>query len=94
MRGLAPADYYVAAVDKRGIVDLSGEIENPEFLESRVATATRPCGDESKNGFAEPCTFVYGSSTTGRYHMAKAKKKASKKSAKKGGAKKKASKKK
>jgi hypothetical protein len=39
--GLAPADYYVAAVDKRGFADVAGEIENPEFLESLVAAATR-----------------------------------------------------
>jgi Carboxypeptidase regulatory-like domain len=41
MRGLPPADYYVAAVDRRAVADLTGEIENPEFLESLVAAATR-----------------------------------------------------
>jgi carboxypeptidase family protein len=41
MRGLPPADYYVAAVDRRAVADLTGEIENPEFLESLVAAAIR-----------------------------------------------------
>ncbi|HJZ71447.1 MAG TPA: carboxypeptidase-like regulatory domain-containing protein [Vicinamibacterales bacterium] len=41
MRGLAPTDYYVAAVDKRRYADVRGEVENPEFLESLVAGATR-----------------------------------------------------
>jgi hypothetical protein len=41
VRALPPGDYYVAAVDKRGIADVAGEIENPDFLESLVANATR-----------------------------------------------------
>ena len=41
VRGLPPADYYIAAVDKRRIADVAGETENPEFLESLVANATR-----------------------------------------------------
>jgi hypothetical protein len=41
VRALPPADYYVAAVDKRRTADVAGEIENPEFLESLVANATR-----------------------------------------------------
>ena len=38
---LAPGDYYVASVDTRQVVDVNGEIENPEFLESLIANATR-----------------------------------------------------
>ena len=41
LRGLAPADYYVAAVDKRRFVAVSEEIENRDFLASLAATATR-----------------------------------------------------
>ena len=41
VRALPPADYYVAAVDKRRIADVFAETENPEFLESLVANATR-----------------------------------------------------
>jgi hypothetical protein len=41
VRALPPADYDVAAVDKRRIADVAGELENPEFLESLVANATR-----------------------------------------------------
>ena len=41
IRGLAPADYYVAAIDKRGPADVAGEIDNREFLESLVVAATR-----------------------------------------------------
>jgi hypothetical protein len=41
IRGLAPADYYVAVVDKRIVADVTAEIENPEFLESLVAGAAR-----------------------------------------------------
>ncbi len=38
---LAPGDYHVAVVDKTRVEDVIGEIENPEFLESLIATATR-----------------------------------------------------
>lgn len=41
VRALPPGDYYAAAVDKRRIADVAGEIENPEFLESLAANATR-----------------------------------------------------
>ena len=41
IRALPPADYYVAAVDKRRFTDVAGETDNPEFLESLVASATR-----------------------------------------------------
>jgi hypothetical protein len=41
IRGLAPSDYYVAVVARRTVVDVNAEIENPEFLESLVAGATR-----------------------------------------------------
>jgi hypothetical protein len=41
IRALAPGDYHVAVVDKRQVVDVNGEIENPEYLESLVAHATR-----------------------------------------------------
>ncbi|HKB10697.1 MAG TPA: carboxypeptidase-like regulatory domain-containing protein [Vicinamibacterales bacterium] len=37
---LPPADYYIAAVD-RARVDVAREIDDPDFLESLVATATR-----------------------------------------------------
>jgi len=41
VRALPPAEYYVAAVDKRRFTDVAGETDNPEFLESLVANATR-----------------------------------------------------
>lgn len=41
VRALPPADYYVAAVDKRRFTDVAAETDNPEFLESLVANATR-----------------------------------------------------
>ena len=41
VRALPPADYYVAAVDKRRFADVAGEADNPEFLESLIASATR-----------------------------------------------------
>src|SRR5262249_33155329 len=41
LRGLVPVDYYVTVVDLRSVADLAEEIENPEFLESLVASATR-----------------------------------------------------
>ncbi|HXI32004.1 MAG TPA: carboxypeptidase-like regulatory domain-containing protein [Vicinamibacterales bacterium] len=48
LRGVAPADYYVAAVDKRGFADVAQEIDNPEFLESLVASATRVTLEEGQ----------------------------------------------
>jgi hypothetical protein len=41
LRGLPPGQYYVAAIDRRREVDAAGELENPEFLESLIAHATR-----------------------------------------------------
>jgi hypothetical protein len=41
VRELPPADYFVAAVEKRRFTDIAGEIDNPELLESLVANATR-----------------------------------------------------
>ena len=38
---LAPGDYYVSVVENRRVLDVGAEIENPEFLESLVAGATR-----------------------------------------------------
>ena len=41
MRALPPADYDVAAADKRRFADVAAETDNPEVLESLAATATR-----------------------------------------------------
>jgi hypothetical protein len=41
LRGLPPGQYYVAAIDRRLGAEEAGELENPEFLESLVAHATR-----------------------------------------------------
>jgi len=41
IRALPPGDYFVAAVGKRSVADVAGEIENPEFLESLIENATR-----------------------------------------------------
>ncbi len=38
---LAPGDYRVAVVDKSRVADVSGEIEDPDFLESLLAGSTR-----------------------------------------------------
>ena len=41
LRGLAPGEYYVAAIDRPQAADVESELTNPEFLESLVADATR-----------------------------------------------------
>jgi hypothetical protein len=41
LRGLPPGQYYVAAIDRRLGAEEAGELDNPEFLESLVAHATR-----------------------------------------------------
>ena len=41
LRGLPPGQYYVAAIDRGRGIDVAGELENPEFLESLIAQATR-----------------------------------------------------
>lgn len=41
LRGLPPGQYFVAAIDRRLGVEAAGELENPEYLESLVAHATR-----------------------------------------------------
>jgi hypothetical protein len=39
--GFTPGDYYVAAIGNGRFIDVKGEIENAELLESLVANATR-----------------------------------------------------
>jgi hypothetical protein len=41
IEGLPPGDYYVAALDKREVADVYGEIGNVEFLETLVPGAQR-----------------------------------------------------
>jgi hypothetical protein len=40
LRGLAPGEYYVAALDRR-VLDETAAIDDAEFLESLVAGATK-----------------------------------------------------
>jgi protocatechuate 3,4-dioxygenase beta subunit len=48
LRGLAPGEYYVAAIDRRQAADVESELVNPEFLESVIADATRVTLAEGK----------------------------------------------